>query len=244
MFGAIKGYFFGGSSSQNPQNLSKENKPLKSDESNKDSAKNKNIEKKTIIKGEKNKFDFSEEYDEDEPRKSSSTSDNSSPNRDDDIKLNPVQRIDNTDYWRMAHCVYSKNSLIDINTLNYVPFTKIKKKTEGIFSYIGFGSEVSDEVPYLVGFDEHFIYMINLSKEENKDKNDSLKTIGNHYDITTISNIEIIEDQVVKDKILVTILFILDNDVDNYNSKIKKMCFEKKMLLKFLEISTLIKKMK
>ena len=235
MFGAIKGYFFGGSSSQNPQNLSKENKPLKSDESNKDSAKNKNIEKKTIIKGEKNKFDFSEEYDEDEPKQSSSTSDNSSSNKDDDIKLNPVQRIDNTDYWRMAHCVYSKNSLIDINTLNYVPFTKIKKKTEGIFSYIGFGSEVSDEVPYLVGFDEHFIYMINLSKEENKDKNDSLKTIGNHYDITTISNIEIIEDQVVKDKILVTILFILDNDVDNYNSKIKKMCFEKKNALKFLK---------
>ena len=130
----------------------------------------------------------------------------------------------------MAHCVYSKNSLIDINTLNYVPFTKIKKKTEGIFSYIGFGSEVSDEVPYLVGFDEHFIYMINLSKEENKDKNDSLKTIGNHYDITTISNIEIIEDQVVKDKILVTILFILDNVLIIITLKLKKCVLKKKML--------------
>jgi len=243
MFGAIKGYFFGGSSTQNPSSSLKENKPLKSDVSNSNSESKNNIEKKTIIKGEKNKFDFSEEYDEDEPKQSPSTSENSSineiKNKDklySDIDLNSIQKIDELDYWRMAHCVYVKDSLVNINTLNYVPFIKIKKVKEGLLSYIGFGTETSDEVKYLVGFDEHFIYMINLSKEENKNDNDTMKTIGNHYDITKISNIEIIEDESTKNKILVTILFILDNDVDNFSSKIKKFYFEKKNALKFLKL--------
>ena len=243
MFGAIKGYFFGGSSTQNSSSSLKESKPLKSDVSNNNSESKSNIEKKTIIKGEKNKFDFSEEYDEDEPKQSPSTSENSSTNENKnkdklygDIDLNSIQNIDELDYWRMAHCVYAKDSLVNINTLNYVPFIKIKKVKEGILSYIGFGTEKSDEVKYLVGFDEHFIYMINLSKEENKNDNDTMKTIGNHYDITKISNIEIIEDESKKNKILVNILFILDNDVDNFSSKIKKFYFEKKNALKFLKL--------
>ena len=246
MFGAIKGYFFGGSSTQNTSNSLKENKPLKSDVSNSNLDSNKNTEKKrTIIKGDKDKFDFSCEYDEDEPKISSSTSENSSSNENEnktknkinnDIELNSIQNMDNINYWRMAHCIYVKNSLININTMDYVPFYKLKKKNEGIFSYIGFGSESFDEVKYLVGFDEHFIYMINLSKEENKDDNDAMKTIGNHYDITKISNIEIIEDPNSKNKILITILFVLDNDVDNFCSKIKKFYFEKKNASKFLKI--------
>jgi hypothetical protein len=119
--------------------------------------------------------------------------------------------------------------------LNYVPFIKLKKKQEGLLSYIGFGgSDTSfDEVKYLAGFDEHFIYMINLSKEENKDEKDEKKIVGNHYDITKISNIEIIEDNTL---ILVTILFVLDNDVDNFNSKIKKFYFEKQNAFKFLSM--------
>ena len=242
MFGAIKGYFFGGASTQNTSNSLKENKPLKSDVSNSNVDSNKNTEKKrTIIKGEKDKFDFSCEYDEDEPKPSSSTSENSSSNENEkekknDIVLNSIQNLDTINYWRMAHCVYVKNSLININTMDYVPFFKLKKKKEGIFSYIGFGSESFDEVKYLVGFDEHFIYMINLSKDENKDDNDTMKTIGSHYDITKISNIEIIEDTNYKNKILITILFVLDNDVDNFISKIKKFYFEKKNASKFLKI--------
>ena len=241
MFGAIKGYFFGGSPEQQSQNTSKEKKPLKSDISNSSADSLKNSEKKrTIIKGENNKFDFSEEYDEDEPKPSSSTSENSSSNEkdnqlDNEIELNPAQKIDHMDYWRMAHCVYVKNSLININTLTYVPFIKKKKKKEGILSYIGFGTESLDEVEYLVGFDEHFIYMIDLSKEENKDEKDAMKTIGNHYDITKISNIEVVEDN-NKNKILITILIVLDNDVDNFNSKVKKFYFEKQNALKFLRL--------
>ena len=64
MFSAIKSLFVGDSSNQNQTNQIKENKPLKSDVSNNNTDSNK---KKTIIKGEKNEFDFSEEY-EDEPK--------------------------------------------------------------------------------------------------------------------------------------------------------------------------------
>ena len=248
MFSAIKGikgYFFGNSSTQNSSNSLKENKPLKSDISsnNIDSLKNKE-KKRTIIKGDKDKFDFSEEYDEDEPKTSPSQSENTENNSNESIKnniinneieLNSIQNIDNNNYWRMAHCIYVKNSLININTLDYVPFIKLKKKKEGILSYIGLGNESFDEVKYLVGFDEHFIYMIDLSKEENKDDNDAMKTIGNHYDITKISNIEVIEDN-LKNKILITILFVLDNDVDNFISKVKKFYFEKQNAYKFLKI--------
>ena len=237
MFNAITGYIFGKTSRQKSSTSLKENKPLKSDISNNNIDSKNTEQKRTIIKGEKNKFDFSEEYDEEEP-KSLSTSENSLSNdnkRDNELELNPIQSINDIDYWRMAHCLYVKNSLININTINYVPFIKFKKKQEGILSYIGLGNESLIEIKYLAVFDEHFIYMINLSKEENKDDNDAMKTIGNHYDIAQINNIEIIEDN-SKNKILVNILFILDNDVESFNSKIKKFYFEKKNALKFLKI--------
>ena len=66
MFSAIKSFLVGDSSNQNKNqtNQIKENKPLKSDVSNNNDETNK---KKTIIRGEKNEFDFSEEY-EDEPK--------------------------------------------------------------------------------------------------------------------------------------------------------------------------------
>ena len=139
----------------------------------------------------------------------------------------------------MAHCVYVKNSLININTLNYVPFIKEKKKKGGILSYIGLGNDKPfEETKYLVGFDEHFIYMINLNKEENKNDNDAMKTIGNHYDINQITNIEVLNetDNNNKNRILINILFVLDNDVNNYISKIKKFYFEKPNALRFLKL--------
>ena len=239
MFSALKSFIVGDSSNKNQTNTLKENKPLKSDISNNnmDSYNNK---KKTIIKGEKNEFDFSEEY-EDEPKQnmntqSSSNSESSKEIKNDNIIHNPIQNMDDIDFWRMAHCVYVKNSLININMFNFVPFIKLKKKSEGLLSYIGFGTEDIKELKYLAGFDEHFIYMINLSKEENKNENDAMKTIGNHYDINQITNIEVVQDAFLKNKILITILFVLDNDVNNYISKIKKFYFEKPNALKFLKI--------
>ena len=239
MFSALKSFIVGDSSNKNQTNTLKENKPLKSDISNNNMDSNNN-KKKTIIKGEKNEFDFSEEY-EDEPKQnmntqSSSSSENSKEIKDDNIIHNPIQNMDDIDFWRMAHCVYVKNSLININMFNFVPFIKLKKKSEGLLSYIGFGTEDVKELKYLAGFDEHFIYMINLSKEENKNENDAMKTIGNHYDINQITNIEVVQDAFLKNKILITILFVLDNDVNNYISKIKKFYFEKPNALKFLKI--------
>ena len=239
MFSALKSFIVGDSSNKNQTNTLKENKPLKSDISNNNLDSNNN-KKKTIIKGEKNEFDFSEEY-EDEPKQnmntqSSSSSENSKEIKDDNIIHNPIQNMDDIDFWRMAHCVYVKNSLININMFNFVPFIKLKKKSEGLLSYIGFGTEDIKELKYLAGFDEHFIYMINLSKEENKNENDAMKTIGNHYDINQITNIEVVQDAFLKNKILITILFVLDNDVNNYISKIKKFYFEKPNALKFLKI--------
>ena len=253
MFNAIKSFIVGGDSSntnnKQKSNTLKENKPLKSDISNNNLEENK---KKTIIKGEKNDFDFSEEY-EDDPKQNNSNNQNTNSNTtsssDDvnnnineiehnDIIYNPIQNKDDIDFWRMAHCVYVKNSLININMFNYVPFIKIKKKTEGLFSYIGFGTEEIKEIKYLVGFDEHFIYMINLNKEENKNDNDAMKTIGNHYDINQITNIEVLNetDNNNKNRILINILFVLDNDVNNYISKIKKFYFEKPNALRFLKL--------
>ena len=69
--------------------------------------------------------------------------------------------------------------------------------------------------------------MINLMKEENKNDNDAMKTIGNHYDILQITNIEVVPDTNNKNRIVITILFVMDNDVDNYVTKIKKFYFEK-----------------
>ena len=236
MFSAIKSLFVGDSSNQNQTNQIKENKPLKSDVSNNNTDSNK---KKTIIKGEKNEFDFSEEY-EDEPKQntnpSSSNNEKVEEIKKSDLISNPIQNMADIDFWRMAHCVYVKNSLININMFNYVPFIKLKKMSEGLLSYIGFGREGIQQLKYLAGFDEHFLYMINLSKDENKNDNDAMKTIGNHYDINKITNIEVVQDDNMVNKILITILFVLDNDVNNYISKIKKLYFEKPNALRFLNL--------
>ena len=236
MFSAIKSLFVGDSSNQNQTNQMKENKPLKSDVSNNNTDSNK---KKTIIKGEKNEFDFSEEY-EDEPKQntipSSSNNEKVEEIKKSDLISNPIQNMADIDFWRMAHCVYVKNSLININMFNYVPFIKLKKMSEGLLSYIGFGREGIQQLKYLAGFDEHFLYMINLSKDENKNDNDAMKTIGNHYDINKITNIEVVQDDNFANKILINILFVLDNDVNNYISKIKKLYFEKPNALRFLNL--------
>ena len=236
MFSAIKSLFVGDSSNQNQTNQIKENKPLKSDVSNNYTD---SIKKKTIIKGEKNEFDFSEEY-EDEPKQNTSPSSSNNEKVEEikksDLISNPIQNMADIDFWRMAHCVYVKNSLININMFNYVPFIKLKKMSEGLLSYIGFGREGIQQLKYLAGFDEHFLYMINLSKDENKNDNDAMKTIGNHYDINKITNIEVVQDDNMVNKILITILFVLDNDVNNYISKIKKLYFEKPNALRFLNL--------
>ena len=53
------------------------------------------------------------------------------------------------------HCVYVKDSLININTLNYIPFIKEKNKKGGIFSCVSIFSDTSfEETKYVVEFDK------------------------------------------------------------------------------------------
>ena len=58
--------------------------------------------------------------------------------------------------------------------------------------------------------------MVNLMKNEN---NDVMKTIGKHYDILQITNIEVVKDIKNINRIVITILFVMNNDADNYAIK-------------------------
>ena len=65
----------------------------------------------------------------------------------------------------------------------------------------------------ILQFDGHFSSMVNLMKNEN---NDVMKTIGKHYDILQITNIEVVKDINNINRIVITILFVMNNDDDNY----------------------------
>ena len=228
MFGAIKNYFFSTPQSTPSRDVN-EQKSLKSSSEN----------KKTIVQGSNSKFDFSEEYEDNNENKNQST-ESSSIDIGLDISTEKLislfPQIGDEDYWRMCHSVYVKNSTINISLIPHVPFIKIKRKEEGLLTYIGLSGTVTyDQLNYFVGFDENFLYMINMTKEVNKEK-DNEKTVGNHYDLFKLSNIEIVKDEFIKDKILVDLLFITDNDVDNFESTVKKLHFEKQDALKFLKI--------
>ena len=84
---------------------------------------------------------------------------------------------------------------------------------EGLFSYIGLLSARIHEIKYFAGFDGHFSSMVNLMKNENIDV---MKTIGKHYDILQITNIEVVKDINNINRIVITILFVMNNDADNY----------------------------
>lgn len=67
--------------------------------------------------------------------------------------------------------------------------------------------------------------MVNLMKNEN---NDVMKTIEKHYDILKITNIEVVKDINNINRIVITILFVMNNDADNYVIKLKQLFRETK----------------
>ena len=67
--------------------------------------------------------------------------------------------------------------------------------------------------------------MVNLLKNEN---NDVMKTIEKHYDILQITNIEVVKDINNINRIVITILSVMNNDADNYVIKIKQLFRETK----------------
>ena len=116
-----------------------------------------------------------------------------------------------------------------------VPFIKIKRK-ENVLSFIGFGSSQPKykEMNYLALFDERFIYMINMSHKENA-KASTLKRIGRHYDMKLITNIDI-KNGNDKGRKTISLLFILDNDVDSFKSVVKEFHLEYAHAVRFFQI--------
>ena len=111
------------------------------------------------------------------------------------------------DIWQIAHRVYPKRSMIDVSTIDYVSFVKVKR-VENVATFLGIinTKEKFKKIQYLAFFDEFFLYMINMSKKENN-KYNNVKKIGNHYDLRTISTIDVTDD-IEKGKKCITLTFI------------------------------------
>ena len=77
--------------------------------------------------------------------------------------------------------------------------------------------------------------MINMTTKDNN-QNNFFKKIGNHYDLTKVSNIEIKDDEILPGKKLIKIVFLLDNDNHNFSTINKEFHFEKNDAIKFFSI--------
>jgi len=86
------------------------------------------------------------------------------------------------------------------------------KKSKGLFSYIRLIGWIH-KIKYFAEFYNHFTYMINLLKNDNKKDNGEMKTIGKYYDILQI--IEVVQDINNTNRIVINILFVMSNDIDN-----------------------------
>ena len=235
-FGKLKGFIFGSSSTEESSSSSQEEHnpqvnpvPNQKTETESKSPKKDDSKNNTIIKSSKGQFDFSEEDDEEDskPKKSQAESESTSKN----FEYSEPEE----DYWKIAHRLYLKNSMVDIEPLPYVPFIKVKKN-DNILSLIGFGKKNQiKEIKYFAVFDEHFLYMINMTTKDNN-QNNFFKKIGNHYDLTKISNIEITDDIILEGKKLIKLVFLIDNDSNNFTTVEKELHFEKNDAKKFFEI--------
>ena len=244
--GKLKGFIFGGNpseESQQPQssqeNKQKENSPASNTNLAGKPSQNQNPppgkspqkdepKSNTVIKPSKGQFDFSDEDDDEEakPKKNQNESEAT------DINFEYTEPEE--DYWKIAHRLYLKNSMVDIEPLPYVPFIKIKKN-DNILSLIGFGNKKPfREIKYFAVFDEHFLYMINMTQKDNN-QNNFFKKIGNHYDLTKVSDIEIKDDEVLIGKKLIKIVFLID-DNNNFSTITKEFHFEKNDAIKFFSI--------
>ena len=244
--GKLKGFIFGGNPSEESQqaessqeNNQKENPatsntnltgkpsqnqvPTPGKSPQKDEPKN-----NTVIKPSKGQFDFSDEDDDEE------TKPKKNQNESESTDVNYEYSEPEEDYWKIAHRLYLKNSMVDIEPLPYVPFIKIKKN-DNILSLIGFGNKKPfREIKYFAVFDEHFLYMINMTQKDNN-QNNFFKKIGNHYDLTKVSDIEIKDDEVLIGKKLIKIVFLID-DNNNFSTITKEFHFEKNDAIKFFSI--------
>ena len=156
--GKLKGFIFGSSAEETSSSSSQEDSnrkpsPVPNQSQNIDSkSPNKEDSKNnTIIKSSKGQFDFSEEDDEEDskPKKNQPESESNSKN----FEYSEPEE----DYWKIAHRLYLKNSMVDIEPLPYVPFIKVKKN-DNILSLIGFGKKKQiKEIKYLEVSHDHLL---------------------------------------------------------------------------------------
>ena len=223
----------------------------KTDEKNQNKIENKNIilnneilnkkeNKMTIKTDNKNQNkNYNFDLDDDEDDEQTSTSNNNSRLYQNFLKdinsdENEYSEEEEESIWN-AHRVFTKKSFLDIEGMPYVPFIKVKKN-ENFLSYFGIKKNTQfKEIKYLVLFDEHFIYMINMTIKENN-QNNFFKKIGNHFDLKKLTKIDIKDEQKNPDNKIITLLFVLDNDVNNFKSKIKEFYFDYENGLKFFKI--------
>jgi hypothetical protein len=222
----------------------KKNKKTDKNENKKIILNNENLninkkENKMTIKTEKNQnknYNFDLDDDEEEEQTTSNSNNHLYQNF-----LNEINNEEN-EYFEEeeesilnAHRVFTKKSFLDIEGMPYVPFIKIKKN-ENFLSILGIKKNIQfKEIKYLVLFDEHFIYMINMTIKENN-QNNFFKKIGNHFDLKKLTKIDIKDDQNNSNNKIITLLFVLDNDVNNFKSKIKEFYFDYENGVKFFKI--------
>ena len=124
---------------------------------------------------------------------------------DEDTEINDIENILSYEYseekennFDIAHTLYHKNTIVDIEQLTYIPFTKIKK-VNNIFSFFNKKNKKKEikQIKYLVLIDENFLYMIKMTLKENN-QNNFYKRIGNHYDLYNFKSIKIIDDDIIK----------------------------------------------
>jgi hypothetical protein len=180
----------------------KKNKKTDKNENKKIILNNENLninkkENKMTIKTEKNQnknYNFDLDDDEEEEQTTSNSNNHLYQNF-----LNEINNEEN-EYFEEeeesilnAHRVFTKKSFLDIEGMPYVPFIKIKKN-ENFLSILGIKKNIQfKEIKYLVLFDEHFIYMINMTIKENN-QNNFFKKIGNHFDLKKLTKIDIKDD--------------------------------------------------
>ena len=214
--------------------FSKSNRTTQSTESKDSSTTKKKVENSTnnmTIKESSSNTQLNFDLDDDDIHSSPSPSPKSSPPVE--VTL-PIYSEKEEDIFQIAHRVFHKKQMIDIEQMPYVPFIKMKK-VENVLTIMGFGPSRPKykEIKYLALFDEDFIYMINMTHKENNQNNFN-KKIGNHYDLKMITNIDIKDDP--DGKKCITLLFILDNNIDTFKSKVKEFHFEYENAVKFFNM--------
>ena len=175
------------------------------------------------IKTEEGKVNFV--FDEDDEEDSDSN--------DIDNILSFEYTEDEENYFDISHVIYQKNTVVDIESLPAIPFTKIKK-VSNFFSIFGKNNENIKHIKYLVMFDENFMYMIKMTLKENN-QNNFYKRIGNHYDLYNFKSIKILDDEIIKGYKNIILTFINKKD-DDLNINIKELHMDFINAAKFFKI--------